>query len=43
MQNTHNPCQILTKHESSWQILKKYCNIKFHEILSSDDQVVPLK
>jgi len=37
----HYSCQILTKLEYSWEILKKYSNTKFHEIPSSESQAVP--
>jgi len=34
-------CQILTKHEFSWQILVKISCIKFHEYLSHGGRVLP--
>jgi hypothetical protein len=34
-------CQILMKLEISWQSLKKYGNVKFHESLSVGGPVVP--
>jgi hypothetical protein len=40
MYSTWFSCPVLMKLEFSWQFLKKYSNIKFHENLSSGSRVV---
>jgi hypothetical protein len=41
--STHYSCWILMKHELSWQIFKKYSDIKFHKNPSSGSQAVPYR
>jgi hypothetical protein len=41
MWSTHYSCHILMKFEFSWQIFKKYSDVKFHENLSSGSRVIP--